>query len=112
MLSPIGKGLTNLDLVRALQPDRILLVAPDRLGVLHDVTAALHALRTLAPELPIPTLLLQTPASPDSSTGTNADEIVWLDIAPKAHLFARAKPTHGVIREAAQKVIADLIPRS
>ncbi len=111
MLSPIGKGLTNLDLTRALQPDRILLVAPDRLGVLHDVTAALHAMCTLAPELPTPTILLQTPASPDSSTGTNADEIAWLDIAPKPHVFARAKPTHDVIREAARNVIAELVPR-
>lgn len=107
MLSPIDRGRTNLDLARALRPELLLLVAPDRLGVLHDVTAALHALRTLAPELPLPTLLLQPPAVPDTSTGTNADEIAWLGIAAKPHVLPRAKPTDRITRDAVLSILEE-----
>ena len=106
VLSPIDKGCTNLDLTRALKPDFVLLVAPDRIGVLHDVSAALHAYRTLAPELPTPTLLLQPPLMTDPSTGTNADEIIWLGIAPKVFVFPRAKPTDPSVQEITRLILA------
>jgi len=106
MLSPIDKTHTNLDLTRRLKPDLVLLVAPDRLGVLHDVTAALHAYRTLAPELPTPAVLLQPPPTTDISTGTNADEIVWLGLAPKVFVFPRAKPTDRVVQDVARTILA------
>jgi dethiobiotin synthetase len=106
LLSPIDKDCTNLDLARALKPDLVLLVAPDRLGVLHDVRATLHAYRTLAPELPEPLLLVQPPATPDTSTGTNADEIVWLGITASTFIFPRAKPTDRVIQDIARKILA------
>ena len=41
LFTPLGRGVTNLDLVRALGPSVVLLVAPDRLGVLHELTATL-----------------------------------------------------------------------
>jgi dethiobiotin synthetase len=107
MLSPISRGRTNLDLAQALRPNLVLLVAPDRLGVLHDVTAALHVLRTLAPELPKATLLLQPPTSPDTSTGTNAEEIEWLGIAQKPYMFPRAKPTDRAAREVVRRILED-----
>lgn len=106
VLSPIDKGCTNLDLTRALKPDHVLLVAPDRLGVLHDVTATLHAYRTLAPELPEPVVLLQQPSTPDTSTGSNAEELSWLGIAPNALVFPRAKPTDPSVQEVARKILA------
>lgn len=106
MLSPIDKTRTNLDLTRALKPDLVLLVAPDRLGVLHDVRAALHAYRTLAPELPEALLLLQPPATPDSSTGTNAEEVEWLEIVPKAFVFPRAKATDPSVQEITRMILA------
>jgi dethiobiotin synthetase len=106
VLSPIDKGTTNLDLVRKLQPTRVLLVAPDRLGVLHDVTAALHAYRTLAPELPEPLVLLQPPAASDTSTGTNAEELVWLGITPKVFVFPRAKPTDRAVHDVVRNILA------
>jgi dethiobiotin synthetase len=43
-LSPLGAGLTNTDLAIALDPAIWILVAPDSLGVLHDVSATLAAL--------------------------------------------------------------------
>ncbi len=106
LLSPIDKTRTNLDLTRALKPDLVLLVAPDRLGVLHDVRATLYAYQTLAPELPSPLLLLQPPPTPDASTGTNAGEITWLDIASKVFVFPRAKATDPSVQEIARLLLA------
>lgn len=41
LLTPLDEhGTSNLDLVRSLEPCRWLLVAPNRLGVIHDVRAA------------------------------------------------------------------------
>lgn len=90
LLSPLARGLTNLDLAEALEPTAIILVAPDRLGVLHDVTAALFALRALAPGLPEPLVALQAPAEPDASTGGNAEELLTLEIARSVATFPRA----------------------
>ena len=92
LLSPLSSTQSNLDLTRALKPHHILLVAPDRLGVLHDIKATLHALRTLAPELPTPTVLLQPTSTPDTSTGTNAAELQALRITT-AHTFPRSHET-------------------
>jgi dethiobiotin synthetase len=107
LLSPLGGGLTNLDLARALHPDRLLLVAPDRLGVLHDVAVTRHALRTLAPGLPDPTVLLQPPAQGDSSTGTNAAELTLLGIATP-FVFPRAAATDPETLAVAREVLGAL----
>lgn len=61
--SPLSETMVNADLIRELEPSLVLLVAPDRLGVLHDVGAALRALAQYA-ELPS-----EAPAAPpDEST--------------------------------------------
>jgi dethiobiotin synthetase len=89
LLSPVSRALTNLDLTTALEPDAVVLVAPDRLGVLHDVTATLFAYRMLAPRLPEPVVVLQAPPSPDSSTTTNAEELLLLGLARNVVSFPR-----------------------
>jgi len=76
-LSPLGAGVTNADLARALEPALWLLVAPDSLGVLHDVTATLRALPR-APDA----LVLCGARAPDPSTGSNAAELARLGISP------------------------------
>ncbi len=90
LLSPLAPGLTNLDLAVAVAPTALVLVAPDRLGVLHDVTAALLALRVLAPQLPEAVIALLAPAEADASTGSNGRELVTLGIARRAVTFPRA----------------------
>lgn len=75
-LSPLGVGVTNVDLARALEPALWLLVAPDSLGVLHDVTATLRALPR-APDA----LVLSGARAPDQSSGSNAAELSRLGIA-------------------------------
>lgn len=71
LFSPISDELNNWDLARALAPDVIVLVAPDSLGVLHDIQATL---RGIAPVLP--QLLVMSEARPaDAATGTNLAEV-------------------------------------
>jgi len=73
--SPLGPGLTNADLASALGPALWLLVAPDSLGVLHDVTATLRAL-SQRPDA----VVLSSARPPDESSGTNAHELASLRV--------------------------------
>jgi dethiobiotin synthetase len=77
--SPLAPGVTNEDLARALEPAIWILVAPDALGVLHDVSATLGALgaRGRMPDY----VVLSAAREPDASTGTNAQELTSLAIA-------------------------------
>lgn len=88
LFSPLGPGRTNVDVVRALAPCAVVLVAPDRLGVLHDVGAASRAAR--AESLSIDAFALSAPERADASTGTNAGELVALGTAARVFAFARA----------------------
>lgn len=76
VFSPLGLGITNEDLARALEPAIWVLVAPDALGVLHDVTASLRAMQR-RPDA----LLLSGARKADESTGRNAAELSRLGIA-------------------------------
>lgn len=106
--SPLGPGLTNADLARALAPrlGALLLVAPDRLGVLHDLTACLMAMRAVG--LPAPEVVLTTPSSSDASTGTNADEARALGIASPLATFARDEWSSPASIATADRVLAAL----
>ncbi|AUX48269.1 hypothetical protein SOCE26_098010 [Sorangium cellulosum] len=108
LLSPLGPGLTNLDLVRALAPAAVVLVGLDRLGILHEVACCLLALRTLAPALPSPVVVLNPPAAPDASTGTNAEELQTLGITSGAVSMPRGAPTGPASIAAAQLVLSRL----
>ncbi len=107
LLSPISPTATNLDLARALTPDVWLLVAADRLGVLHDVAACVLALKAHGIVAPPVVVLQSPPAMPDDSTGTNAAELVALGTVPRAFTMPRGDPgslecqaAAGVIAEA------------
>lgn len=73
--SPLALGATNVELALALGPALWLLVAPDALGVLHDVTATLRSLPR-APDA----VVLSRSRPLDASTGTNAAELQTLGI--------------------------------
>ena len=77
--SPLAPGVTNEALAHALEPAIWILVAPDALGVLHDVSATLAALgsRGRMPDY----VVLSAAREPDASTGTNAQELASLAIA-------------------------------
>lgn len=87
LFSPLDDTLTVADLAHALAPVVMVLVAPDRLGVLHDVRAT--QLAAAAFGLPRPLLVLSAPSTPDDSTGTNAAEIERLGLGEVVATFPR-----------------------
>lgn len=85
VFSPISPDLTNVKLASVLGPALWLLVAPDALGVLHDVTATLRSL----PRQP-DALVLSNARPADASTGTNAAELCALGIAKPLEVVPRS----------------------
>jgi dethiobiotin synthetase len=108
LLSPLAPSITNLSLVQMLVPDLVVLVGVDRLGTLHDVAACLLALATGPAALPKPIVVLQTPEVADTSTGTNADELVALGMVQHATLVPRGAPAERAVVEPVLGLLARL----
>jgi dethiobiotin synthetase len=85
--TPLAPGATCADLALALEPARIVLVAPDALGVLHDVSATLLSLAAVGCRVDLVVLSGARPV--DASTGTNAAELERI-VFPR---LGRAAPT-------------------
>jgi dethiobiotin synthetase len=96
LFTPLSDTTVNADLVRVLTPDVTFLVAPDKLGVLHDVLSTRRAARTAGVDLD--GIVLITPERPDTSTGLNADELDRLVDVPVV-----AKVARGTCRELASQ---------
>jgi dethiobiotin synthetase len=98
--SPVTENQTNFDLAVSLGPASWVLVAPDRLGVLHDVATTLECMRARgrAPDF----LVLSRPDPRDTSVGTNQAELERLGIA---HVHA-VVPFQGTVDLAAARAIA------
>lgn len=88
LLSPLEVGFTNADLVRELAPESVILVAADRLGVLHDVAATIGAAG--AKGVSFDAIVLSAPETPDASTGTNQRELGLVFGLGVAAVFERA----------------------
>ncbi len=95
LFSPLTEQILNADFAVSLKPHAALLVAPDRLGVLHDVLSTLRAAASLA--LFVRGVLLVTPEKADLSTGRNAAELAQRASAPVLATIARATPDHLAI---------------
>lgn len=115
LLSPLGRDATNLDLALRVAPDGMVLVAPDRLGALHEIRSVQLALQLDvlggAGELWRRTLVvLMAPATPDASTGSNAAELVWLGWCTEVETWPREPlgPAGQVADEAADRVLRRL----
>ena len=67
LFSPVTDRALNADIARMLQPTATLLVAPDRLGVLHDLGATTRAAEREGVRLA--GVALVAPELPDASTG-------------------------------------------
>jgi dethiobiotin synthetase len=110
LLSPLAVRdgsavLRNVDLASALAAQLWLLVAPDRLGVLHDVAATLCALTLCALTSSTRTpdcLVLVPPKSPDASTGSNATELRRLH--PELPVFAHSPGAADLARWVAARL--------
>jgi dethiobiotin synthetase len=90
LFSPVLEDTLNADLAAALVPQELLVVAPDRLGVLHDVIATIRAAATVP--LHIDGVVLVAPALPDLSTGTNAPELASRGVPVLASVLRGAPP--------------------
>jgi len=88
LFTPVTDALRNVDLVRALAPDVVLLLAPNRLGVLHDVGAATAAAAHASVRIDAVGLVAQS--VDDASTSTNADELAQFG-APLIGLWPRGR---------------------
>jgi len=89
LFTPLADTFTNVELVRAVLPGVVILVGPDRLGVLHDVGATRAA--AAAREVPIRAVVLSSPAQPDDSTSSNAIELERLGLGPVVGVLPRAR---------------------
>lgn len=89
VFSPLSPTATNFELARALEPCRWVLVAADSLGVLHDVTATLTAMRARGrtPDH----VVLSAARVPDASTGTNAHALRTLGICDAVAELSRSE---------------------
>jgi dethiobiotin synthetase len=87
VFSPLSSTAANFELALALDPAIWVLVAADALGVLHDVSATLLAMRARnrVPDH----VVLSAARPPDASTGTNAAELAALGIATPSAVLAR-----------------------
>jgi 8-amino-7-oxononanoate synthase len=98
VFSPLSDQQTNFDLSIALDPATWLLVAPNRLGVLHDVTSALHAMTALGrrPDW----IILSAPEASDASTSSNRSELSRLRWMPPIIELPRndARPLEALLR--------------
>ena len=76
LFTPLTEHGLVIDLVALIRPTALILVAPDRLGCLHDILSALKAKSAHPQAAPIPThVLFNAPEKSDASTGTNAKEL-------------------------------------
>jgi len=71
--TPLSPSASCVDLALALVPTSVLLVAPDALGVLHDVSATLRSLEAVGCSVDLVVLSASRPR--DGSTSTNAGEL-------------------------------------
>jgi dethiobiotin synthetase len=90
LFTPLAEKAVNADFVIRLRPDGLLLVAPDRLGVLHDVLATTRAAE--AASIRFRGIVLVSPERSDASTGTNAADLAAYTSIPVLATVPRAAP--------------------
>jgi dethiobiotin synthetase len=89
LFSPLAAGLSNADVARALDAAIVLLVTPDRLGVLHEVAATTRA--ATAAGIRLTGIVLVAPETPDTSTGSNANELALVTDLPVLAIVPRGE---------------------
>jgi dethiobiotin synthetase len=113
LFTPVSDTVFNADIAAALTPDATILVAPDRLGVLHDVVTALRGASTVP--LPIAAIALSATETTDASTGRNAPELRRLLPGLPVFELPRAPPealaTHPSVASLLDALASRLTPR-
>jgi dethiobiotin synthetase len=106
LFTPLSDRSVNAHLAHALEPDWVILVAPDRLGVLHEVLSTTLAARSLS--VAVSGAVLMAPERPDSSTGRNASEVTRLAAVPWATALPRAPQEDLAVHPATRALAARL----
>jgi dethiobiotin synthetase len=106
LFTPLSDASVNAHLARALEPDWLVLIAPDRLGVLHEVLSTTLAARGLS--VAVSGAVLMAPERPDSSTGRNAPELTRLAAVPWAMALPRASQEELAVHPATRALAARL----
>ncbi len=103
VFSPVSRKATNIDLALALEPSIWVVVAPDALGVLHDVRATLLAMHTCAraPDH----LVLSAARSIDASSGTNAAELSLIGLPRPAAVLHRGDDAQASLAPLVAKIL-------
>jgi dethiobiotin synthetase len=102
--SPLNATDCSIDLARALDPSIWVVVAPDALGVLHDVRAALLAMRALGREPDF--LVLSAARRPDASVGTNAIELPRVGLPKPVAVLRRGDDGRKALAPLVRKLLA------
>jgi dethiobiotin synthetase len=89
LFTPLSLTTTNLDLLRALEPCCWVLVATDRLGVLHDLGASVAAARAAHRA---PDWLVLNAIQPDHATPHNLSDVRSLYPSTPALAFSTRQP--------------------
>ncbi len=104
--SPLSPQHTNVDLALSLHPDFVILVAADRLGVLHDVGAVVPALKSRG--VSVQHIILSEASLPDPSTGTNCGELQrlrgMLGLSPLTELWSAERDRSEPLSHLAQQL--------
>jgi dethiobiotin synthetase len=88
LFTPLSQSLLNVDVVRALSKNFSVLVAPDRLGVLHDVLASTRAAAAMG--VSFNAIVLMAPEKQDASYHHNATELLIFMAGTPVHALPRA----------------------
>jgi dethiobiotin synthetase len=107
LFSPLAPELSNADVARALGAASVVLVAPDRLGVLHDVAATTRAASALG--LAVSGIVLVAPEHDDASTGTNANELSVVTAVPVLAVLPRADVETLSVRDDVAALVHELV---
>jgi dethiobiotin synthetase len=108
LFTPLSPSLLNVDVVRSLGADFVLLVAPDRLGVLHDVLAATTAAASSG--VMLSAIALVAPEVIDSSTSRNMPELRMFLPNSRIHELPRAAVSDLVTRPALIALAKEILP--
>jgi dethiobiotin synthetase len=108
LFTPLSPSLLNVDVVRGLRADFVLLVAPDRLGVLHDVLAAATAAASSG--VAFSAIALVAPEVADSATCRNMLELQLFLPKPRLYELPRASVNHLLTHPALVALAREILP--
>lgn len=81
LMSPLANGVLNVDLAKQFERFKLIVVAANRLGAIHQTLATCAAARHAGVE-PTGIILCQVDSIPDASTVSNATEIAEYSDVP------------------------------